>query len=120
MHVADVDASVVDSRVGAMHTVNPFHTFMFDCEGVLLNANVKALEAFARCTTGDALGLPFAGNCPLLQCVVELHHSCLCTAVLTACEHKYALLQLAVNCRGAALFLSFPAATSELGSISVS
>ena len=52
MHVADVDASVVDSRVGAMHTVDPFHTFMFDSEGVLLNANVKALEAFARHTTG--------------------------------------------------------------------
>ena len=53
MHVADVDASVVDSRVGAMHTVNPFHTFMFDSDGVLLNANVKALEAFARHTTGE-------------------------------------------------------------------
>ena len=53
MHVADVDASVVDSRVGAMHTVNPFHTFMFDSDGVLLNANAKALEAFARHTTGE-------------------------------------------------------------------
>ena len=57
MHVADVDASVTDSRVGAMHTVEPFHTFMFDSEGVLLNANVKALEAFARHTTGTHVSM---------------------------------------------------------------
>lgn len=55
MHVADVDQSVVDSRVGAMHTVDPFHTFMFDSEGTLLNANGSALEAFARHATGDVL-----------------------------------------------------------------
>jgi len=53
MHVAELDSRVTDLRVGAIHRRNPLHTFMFNAEGVLLNANVAALEAFHQHHAGD-------------------------------------------------------------------
>ena len=46
MHLVDTDSSATDLRVGAMHCRNPLHTFMFDGQGMLLNANEAALHAF--------------------------------------------------------------------------
>lgn len=52
MHVVDVDTSATDLRVGAIHSRNPLHTFMFNADGNLLNANTAALGAFGHCHSG--------------------------------------------------------------------
>ncbi|DBB14759.1 TPA: hypothetical protein ACH3X3_004373 [Trebouxia sp. C0006] len=56
MHVAELDGSVTDLRVAAIHSRNPLHTFLFNSCGVLLNANASALQAFAHSHAGDAGG----------------------------------------------------------------
>ena len=52
LFVLDVSASATDLRVGAMHRRNPLHSFMFNADGMLLNANAAALEAFEHYHTG--------------------------------------------------------------------
>ena len=52
MLIAELETSPTDLRAVAMHTRNPLHTFMFDSQGVLLNANAAALEAFQHHHTG--------------------------------------------------------------------
>ena len=44
MHVVETEPSLAD--LGAMLQRNPLHTFMFDAQGKLLNANKAAFEAF--------------------------------------------------------------------------
>ncbi|KAL0039442.1 hypothetical protein WJX79_008577 [Trebouxia sp. C0005] len=56
MHVAELAGSVTDLRVGAIHSRNPLHTFLFNSCGVLLNANASALQAFAHSHAGHAGG----------------------------------------------------------------
>lgn len=55
MHVAELDGSVTDLRVAAIHSRNPLHTFLFNSCGVLLNANASALQAFAHSHAGKSL-----------------------------------------------------------------
>ncbi|KAA6425466.1 MAG: hypothetical protein FRX49_04364, partial [Trebouxia sp. A1-2] len=54
MHVAELAGSVTDLRVGAIHSRNPLHTFLFNSCGVLLNANASALQAFAHSHAGKS------------------------------------------------------------------
>ena len=53
MHVQELQTSMTDLRVGAIHRRNPLHTFMFNSDGVLLNGNMAALEAFQQTHIGD-------------------------------------------------------------------
>lgn len=55
LHVFEMDAAVAnvaEKRVCAMHQRNPMHTFMFDGNGKLLDANQGALEAFQQDQAG--------------------------------------------------------------------
>lgn len=57
LHVFEVDAAkanVMEKRACAMHQRNPMHTFMFNSNGRLLDANRGALEAFQQDHTGEA------------------------------------------------------------------
>lgn len=62
LHIAELDASVTDLRLGAIHRRNPLHTFMFNSQGALLNANVSALEAFQQHHAGE-LHPHFVADC---------------------------------------------------------
>lgn len=53
LHVADMDTNMTDMRVAAMHRRSPLHTFMFDRNGALLNANESALGAFQHYQAGE-------------------------------------------------------------------
>ena len=55
LHVFEMDAAaanISEKRVCAMHQRNPMHTFMFDSNGKLLDANQGALEAFQQDQAG--------------------------------------------------------------------
>ena len=52
MHIQDLQTPMTDMRVGAIHDKTPLHSFMFRQDGVLLNANAAALEAFWQTSTG--------------------------------------------------------------------
>ena len=54
MHVQELETSMTDLRVGAIHCRNPLHTFLFDSHGALLNGNIAALEAFQQTHIGNA------------------------------------------------------------------
>lgn len=52
MYVAEMDATIEDLRVMAMHHRSPINSFMFSNKGVLLDANTSALEACHAHTPG--------------------------------------------------------------------
>ena len=45
--------NVEELRIVAMHQCAPVHTFMFDCNGQLLNANKAALGASRNSVAGE-------------------------------------------------------------------
>lgn len=53
MHVMESEAGFAD--LGAMCNKNPLHSFMFDAQGKLLNANRAAFEAFQSSPPGTGL-----------------------------------------------------------------
>lgn len=54
MYAAEMDATIEDLRVMAMHQRSPINSFMFSSKGVLLDANASALEACHAHTPGTA------------------------------------------------------------------
>lgn len=53
MYVAEMDATIEDLRVMAMHQRSPINSFMFSNKGVLLDANASALQACHAHTPGE-------------------------------------------------------------------
>ena len=53
MYCAEMDATIEDLRVMAMHHRSPINSFMFSNKGVLLDANTSALKACHAHTPGQ-------------------------------------------------------------------
>ena len=75
MHVLEAEPGCAD--LGAMLQRNPLHTFMFDTQGNLLNANKAAFEAFQSDPPGANAHGPLDSTltpplCPALPCPVPL------------------------------------------------
>lgn len=52
--VMDVAANVHHTRAAAMFERSPLHVFMFNSQGILLEANTSALDACQRHTMGES------------------------------------------------------------------
>ena len=77
MHVAELDGSVTDLRVAAIHSRNPLHTFLFNSCGVLLNANASALQAFAHSHAGKSFPwFPVANHLERGDWAICNHRTC--------------------------------------------
>ena len=61
MHVLEAEPSRAD--LGAMLQRNPLHTYMFDAQGKLLNANKAAFEAFESDPPGAIARRPLTVPC---------------------------------------------------------
>ena len=74
LHIAEMGASIEDLRIKAQHHRNPFHTFMFNRDGILLSANKSAMQACKKSIAGEACLRP----CCFSACaVVFLQMYCL-------------------------------------------